>query len=191
MTGCRWLCCCPYSLLRCLLATETEAKTRRRTTENGEWRMENGAQTTSPRNLVSFKCPNETSRLQTAKHLFQFNARAELFYVFCLVAAQLVIILTTVEAGVAPRWDHKKLCKKLSLHIDLLSTQGTCAVLSHLPSQRLVGLRAHVARLPSVPLCCSSCHLMLIHLKCQFVRSNRLSQRFNRTPPSPHPRPAD
>lgn len=40
MTGCRWLCYCPYSLLRCLLATETEAKTRRRTTENGEWRME-------------------------------------------------------------------------------------------------------------------------------------------------------
>lgn len=58
MTGCRWLCYYPYSLLRCLLATETEAKTRRRTTENG-------AQTTSPRNLVSFKCPNETSRLQT------------------------------------------------------------------------------------------------------------------------------
>lgn len=180
MTGCRWLCYCPYSLLRCLLATETEAKTRE--TDNRERRMENGAQTTSPRNLVSFKCPNETSRLQTAKHLFQFNARAELFYVFCFVAAaQLVIILTTVEAG----WDHKKLCKKLSLHIDLLSTHGTCAVLAHLPSQRLVGLRAHVVRLPSVPLCCSSCHLMLIHLKCQFVRSNRLSQRFNRTPPLP------
>lgn len=155
------------------------------TTDNRERRMENGAQTTSPRNLVSFKCPNETSRLQTAKHLFQFNARAELFYVFSFFVAQLVIILTTVEAGVTPRWDHKKLCKKLSLHIDLLSTQGTCAVLAHLPSQRLVGLRAHVARLPSVPLCCSSCHLMLIHLKCQFVRSNRLSQRFNRTPPLP------
>lgn len=110
------------------------------------------------------------------------NLTLELFYVFCfVVAAQLVIILTTVEAG----WDHKKLCKKLSLHIDLLSTQGTCAVLSHLPSQRLVGFRAHVPRLPSVPPCCSSCHLMLIHLKCQFVRSNRLSQRFNCTPHLP------
>lgn len=104
------------------------------------------------------------------------------FVVFLL----LVIFLTTVEA-VTPRWDHKKLCKKLSLHIDLLSTHCTCCTFSSAKSAPCclvpcLPKRAHVARQPSPPLCCSSCHLMLIHLKCQFVRSNRLSQRFNRTP---------
>lgn len=113
------------------------------------------------------------------------NLTLELSSSILFVASQLVIILTTVEA-VTPRWDHKKLCKKLSLHIDLLSTHCTCCTFSSVKSAPCwvpcLPKRAHVARLPSPPLCCLSCHLMLIHLKCQFVRSNRLSQRFNRTP---------